>query len=385
MTGPDRADGDRSGSPKASSSSLASAAGRARADASTAGTLLLTKAQVRDLIRMPEVIAAVEEAYRAYSGGAVSQPPYMGLHLSTPAAEIDFKAGYHRAAELVSLKASSGGFRENPDRFGLPNGMGTVMLFDGRSGALLCVMDGSLLTGFRTGAAGAVAVRALARPGARRLAMIGTGTQARMQLRAIREVMEIDGIRAWGRSASGAQAFAEEMAAELGLPVALAESPEQAVAEADVVVTTTRASAIVLRAGWLRPGALVVAIGTDQAGKQELDPGIFREARVVVDSAAQCREKGELQHALAAGLLGGSADGRQDGSPEDPFGAPGSRIVEIGAVLLGRAAGRESDDQIVVFDSTGMAMQDNTTAAAILRLAQDRGVGTRFDFLAPSA
>ena len=122
------------------------------------GTLLLTKEEVRGLLHMPDVIAAVEDAYRAYSGGDVDQPPYMGIHLSTEAAEIDFKAGYHRSGELVSLKASSGGFRDNPGRFGLPNGMGTVLLFDGSSGALTCVMDGSLLTGFRTGASGAVSV-----------------------------------------------------------------------------------------------------------------------------------------------------------------------------------------------------------------------------------
>lgn len=330
------------------------------------GTLLLTKDQVRGLIRMPEVIAAVQDAYRAYSSGAVDQPPYMGFHLSTEAAELDFKAGYHRGAELVSLKASSGGFRDNPDRFGLPNGMGTVLLFDGQSGALVCVMDGSLLTGFRTGAAGAVAVRALARKGAQRIAMIGTGTQARMQVRAIREVMQIDTMTAWGRSKTGAEAFAAEIEAEFGLPVLVEDTAQQAVARADIVVTTTRASGPVLQAGWLRPGALVIAIGTDQPGKQELDPTLFRDARVVVDAAAQCREKGEVQHALRAGIV------------SEP-------LVEIGEVLLGQKPGRDTESQIVIFDSTGMAIQDNTTAAAILRLARDRGIGTPFDFLSPPA
>ena len=329
-------------------------------------TLLLTRNDVNRLIEMPAVIDAVEAAYRAYSGGEVDQPPYMGIHLSTPAAEIDFKAGYHRSDELVSLKASSGGFRDNPDRFGLPNGMGTVLLFDGKSGALCCVMDGSLLTGFRTGAAGAVSVRALARPGARRLAAIGTGNQARMQIRAIREVMQIDAIHAWGRSPAGASAFAAEIEATFGIPVTVAASAEHAVAQADVVVTTTRASGVVLRAGWLRPGTHVVAIGADQPGKQELDPDVFRTARVVVDSAVQCVEKGELQHAMKAGIVEGAH-------------------AEIGEVLSGRKPGRESDDQITLFDSTGMAIQDNTTAAAILRNARARGIGSHFDFLQQDA
>lgn len=326
-------------------------------------TLLLTKEQVRGLIRMPDVITAVEDAFRAFSGGAVEQPPYMGLHLSQPGAEIDFKACYHSQAEQVSLKASSGGFRDNPGRFGLPNGMGTVLLFEGLSGALSCAMDGSLLTGFRTGAAGAVSVRALAREDARVLAMIGTGNQARMQIRAIREVMQIDRIHAWGRSPEGISALKADIEAEFGLPVMAEGSAQDAVAEADIVVTTTRASGIVLRADWLRPGTHVVAIGADQTGKQELDPQIFRHARIIADSRAQCVEKGEVQHAIRAGLV---ADVH----------------AEIGEVLLGCKPGRESRDQITIFDSTGMAIQDTTTAALILRLAQARGIGTHFDFLA---
>lgn len=328
-------------------------------------TLLLTKEDVRGLIDMPSVIGAVEEAYCTFSGGEVDQPPYMGIHLSTPGAEIDFKAGYSRESEIVSLKASSGGFRDNPARHGLPNGMGTVLVFEGQSGALTCVMDGSLLTGFRTGAAGAVSVRALARPDARRVAVLGTGNQARMQIRAIREVMQIDQIHAWGRSPENVSTFAAEIEADYGIPVSAEETAEAAVAQADVVVTTTRASGVVLRAGWLRPGTHVVAIGADQPGKQELDPELFRDARVVVDSAVQCSEKGELQHALAAGIVSG---------PD----------AEIGEVLLGRKPGRESDEQITIFDSTGMAIQDNTTAAALLRLARERGIGTSFDFLSPA-
>ncbi|WP_071795448.1 ornithine cyclodeaminase family protein [Natronohydrobacter thiooxidans] len=325
-------------------------------------TRLLTKEQVRGLIRMPDVIAAVEDAFRAFSDGAVEQPPYMGLHLSQPGAEIDFKACYHAGAERVSLKASSGGFRDNPSRVGLPNGMGTVLLFDGLSGALLCAMDGSLLTGFRTGAAGAVSVRALAREDARVVAMIGTGNQARMQIRAIREVMQIDRIHAWGRSSAGLAGFKVDIETEFGLPVIPADSAQDAVAEADIVVTTTRASGVVLRAGWLRPGTHVVAIGADQKGKQELDPEIFRHARIIVDSRAQCVEKGEAQHALRAGIV---ADVH----------------AEIGEVLLGRTAGRQSRDEITIFDSTGMAIQDTTTAALILQRAQDRGIGAHFDFL----
>ena len=327
-------------------------------------TLLLTREEVRGLVRMAQVIASVEDAFVAYSEGAVDQPPYMGLHLSTEGAEIDFKACYHRGEETVSLKASSGGFRDNPDRCGLPNGMGTVLLFDGTSGALLCAMDGSLLTGLRTGAAGAVSVKAMARHNARVVGVLGTGTQARMQIRAIREVMPIEEIHAWGRTRASLEAFAAEIEAEHSIPVVSHRSADDVADAADVIVTTTRASGIVLRAGAVRPGTHIVAIGADQPGKQELDPALFDGARVAVDALAQCREKGELQHALAAGTATGP-------------------ITEIGAVLAGKTPGRASAEEITIFDSTGMAIQDCTTAAAILSEARARGIGTRFDFLAP--
>ncbi len=326
-------------------------------------TLLLTREQVRGLIRMPDVIGAVEDAYRAFNSDQVEQPDYMGLHLSPAGAEIDFKAACHHAGGFVSLKASSGGFRDNQAQFGLPNGMGTVLLFDARNGALLCAMDGSLLTGFRTGAAGAVSVRALARPDARRIAVIGTGTQARMQIRAIREVMTIDHIHAVNRSAEGLAAFASDIGNAFGIPVTPVATARDAVAQADIVITTTRATGVVLQAEWLRPGTHVIAIGADQAGKQELDPHLLRNARIVADSRVQCAAKGELQHALQAGIV---TDAH----------------AEIGEVLLGHKPGRTSVEEITLFDSTGMAIQDTTTAAAIYARACAQGIGSAFDFLA---
>ena len=157
-------------------------------------TLLLSKAQVASLISMAEVISAVEEAYKAFSSGQVVQPDYIGIHLPAPRGEIDFKAGYCKSNEIISMKASSGGFVDNPTAHGVPNGMGSVLLFDAASCALICMMDGSLLTGLRTGASGAVSVKALARKNARKVTCIGTGNQARMQIRAIREVMHIEAV-----------------------------------------------------------------------------------------------------------------------------------------------------------------------------------------------
>ena len=326
-------------------------------------TLLLDKEQVRGLITLKEVIAVVEEAYKAFSSGQVLQPGYMGIHLPAPRGEIDFKAGYYRGSETISLKASSGGFGENPQVHGLPTGMGTILLFDARSCALVCVMDGSLITGLRTGAAGAVSVRALARRDAGRITSIGNGNQARMQIRAISEVHRIEAVHAWDSSPEASSKFKADLEGELHIPVRVARSKQEAVEQADILITTTRGKGSVVEATWVRPGTHIVAIGTDQQGKQELDPEVFRHAKVVVDSLEQCVQKGETWHPLDKNII-----------TRDQIHA------EIGQVLLGHKPGRENDREITIFDSTGMAIQDNTTAFKIYQNAIESRTGTFFEF-----
>jgi ornithine cyclodeaminase/alanine dehydrogenase len=326
-------------------------------------TLLLKKEEVAQLICMREVIAAVEEAYRAFNSGQVDQPDYIGIDLPPPRGEIDFKLGYDMANEMISMKASSGGFPDNPAQYGVPSGMGTILLFDARTCALACVMDGSLVTGLRTGAAGAVSVKALARKDARVVTSIGTGNQARMQIRAINEVMRIDQIHAWDNHPDTLRRFKADVESEFGIPVTMAESKRAAVERADILVTTTRGKGSLVEAGWVKPGTHIVAIGTDAPGKQELDPEIFRNAKIVNDSIAQCTAKGETWHPLQRRIV----------DRADIHG-------EIGEILLGNKPGRENDREITIFDSTGMAIQDNTTATRIYRNALENGVGTYFAF-----
>lgn len=327
-------------------------------------TLLLTKEEVGRLISMKEVIGTVEEAYKAFSSGQAVQPDYIGIHLPTPRGEIDFKVGYCKANEMISMKASSGGFLDNPTAHGVPNGMGSVLLFDARSCALICVMDGSLLTGLRTGASGAVSVKALARRNSKKITTIGTGNQARMQIRAISLVMQIEEIHAWSRNPQTLARFKTDIEGELDIPVILADSKKEAVGQADILITTTRGKGPLVEASWVKPGTHIVAIGTDQKGKQELEPEIFRHAKIVHDSISQCVEKGETFHPMHEQII----------TLDDIHG-------EIGEILLGRKAGRENDEEITIFDSTGMAIQDNTTAAKIYQNAMENNVGTFFEFL----
>jgi alanine dehydrogenase len=327
-------------------------------------TLLLKKEEVRRLIGMREVIGTVEEAYKAFNSGQVTQPPYTCIHLPPPRGEIDFKLGYCESNEMISMKASSGGFPNNPTEHGVPSGMGTILLFDARSCALVCVMDGSLLTGLRTGAAGAVSVKVLARKNARKITSIGTGNQARMQIRAIHEVMKIEEIHAWDHHPETLARYKVDIEREFGIPVVMARSKQEAVEQADILITTTRGKGSLVEADWVRPGTHIVAIGTDTQGKQELEPEIFRNAKIVNDSVAQCIEKGETWHPLHHHII----------SRADIH-------AEIGEILLGQKPGRENDEEITIFDSTGMAIQDNTTSAKIYRNAIATNTGTFFEFI----
>jgi alanine dehydrogenase len=326
-------------------------------------TLLLKKEEVNRLICINEVIDTVEEAYKAFNCDQVEQPDYVGIHLPSPRGEIDFKLGYNKANEVISMKASSGGFIDNPTAHGVPSGMGTILLFDARSCALICVMDGSLITGLRTGASGAVSVKALRRKNAKRITSIGTGNQARMQIRAINTIMKIEEIHAWDSNPDTLSKYKTDIESEFGIPVIMANSKKEAVEQADILITTTRGKGSLVEADWVKPGTHIVAIGTDQQGKQELDPEIFRNAKVVVDSIAQCTEKGETWHPLNENII----------TKEDIHG-------EIGEILLSKKPGRENDEEVTIFDSTGLAIQDNTTASKIYRNAIERNVGTFFEF-----
>jgi ornithine cyclodeaminase/alanine dehydrogenase len=293
----------------------------------------------------------------------VVQPPYVSIHLPHPRGEMDFKVGYYQSDEVISMKASSGGFINNPGVFGLPTGMGTIQLFDARTCALICVLDGSLITGFRTGAAGAVSVRALARKNAGKVTAIGTGNQARNQIRAIREIMKIEQIQAWDVSPEALAKYKQDIEAEFGIPVIVSNSEQEAVGQADILITTTRGKGSLVEASWVKPGTHIVAIGTDQRGKQELDPELFRNAKIVNDSIEQCTEKGETWCALNVNII----------SKSDIY-------AEIGEILLGKKPGRENDQEITIFDSTGMAIQDITTAYKVYLNAKENNIGTSFEF-----
>ena len=326
-------------------------------------TLLLNKDEVGSLIDLDKVQAAVEDGYRSFNSGMVEQPPFMALHVPGSKSGVDFKAGLDLGSNFMSIKASTGGFDKNPE-LGLPRGMNTVLLFEASTSALRCIMDGTWITGCRTGAAGAISAKYLARKDAKSLGMIGAGNQARRQLRAVRRVRDIQEVYVWDAFEPVLDGFIEEMSKETGLPIHKCATAEEAVRPADILFTVTlgRMGPVVKRE-WVKPGTHIACIGADMPDKQEMHPDVFLGAKIVNDSIDLCIKNGETHHAVEEGII----------KVEDIHG-------EIGEIILGKKPGRENDEEITIFDTVGMAIQDIAMASMLYKNALEQGLGTKYAF-----
>jgi ornithine cyclodeaminase len=324
--------------------------------------LLLREAEIRALVDPASCISAIERAFTSYAAGRAELPGVIHLDVSEARGEIHVKAGYLHGGNCWAVKIASG-FPGNTT-LGLPANDGMVVVFDAATGVPAAVLfDNGYLTDLRTAAAGAVAARHLARAKLGGVAVIGTGTQARLQVRMLAEVRVFESLRIWGRRRDAAEAVIRDLASVLphGVRASVADTPEAAVTGAEVVYTVTASRKPLLRAEWLGPGTLIVAVGSDGADKQELDVGVLASAdRIVADSLAQCRRIGEIHHALDAGVIGES------------------EVTELGRITGGLAPGRASPDERIVCDLTGVGVQDVAAAALVLERAQARGAGERW-------
>lgn len=322
---------------------------------------ILTEAELRAAVPLDvAAVDCVEAAFRALAGGGVVMPPILSMAIEAHHGEVDVKTAYVPGFASFAIKISPG-FFDNP-KIGLPSTSGLMVLFSAHTGQVeALLLDNGYLTDVRTAAAGAVAARHLARADAQSAAILGTGMQARMQLKALTLVRPIRRATIWGRDAAKAEAAARDLAEALGIAVRAEPDAARAVAEADIVVTTTPATVPVLDAAWLRPGQHVTAMGSDQAGKNELDPACLSRAdRYVADRVAQTRLLGELRSAIAAGTMADAA------------------YPELGDVVAGSAAGRVEADDITIADLTGTGVQDTAIAALASDRAGATGAGTDF-------
>ena len=325
------------------------------------GTLLLSRQEIADLVSLTDCIEVVEEAFRAHALGKSLGTGI--LHMDAPDGEFHIKSGGLSDPSLYFALKANAGFFKNSERFGLPNIQGLILLYSAENGYPLAVLDSLGITAKRTGAATAVAAKYLARPESSAVALIGCGTQARVQLRALKEVLPLTKVFAFSIADGEADQYAAEMSAELGIAAEAVESIDAAVAECDICVTCTPARKAFLHWSYVRPGTFVAAVGADSPDKQELETAILANSKVVVDLLEQARDVGELHHAIAAGSM----------KESDVF-------AELGQIVAGNIEGRTSESEVIVFDSTGTALQDTAAAILAYEKALERGVGSHFDF-----
>ena len=307
---------------------------------------IIEETTLKDRIGEAEALDAVEVAFTALAEGRVTQPPPMGLDIERVGGEVHVKGAYLTGSPVFAIKVASGFYR-NAER-DLPSGSGLLIVFDATTGFPLALLqDNAYLTDLRTAAAGALAVRLLAPASLGKVAILGSGVQARYQARAIARVRRWEQTVIWSRTRNRAEQCCRELADTLDLPCDPAETPEDAVRDASLIITVTPSRTPLVRAEWLAPGATVVAVGSDGPDKQELAPEVLARAdKVVADRLSQCLELGEIHHAVGSGCL------RVD-----------EIHAELGQVLTGAASGREGDE-LIVCDLTGVGAQDAAIAEA---------------------
>lgn len=308
---------------------------------------IIEMGQIQEAIDQVDMLPAIEAGFIAYSRGRAVVPPVGELILEDAPGEVHIKYGYLRGDEYYVIKVASGFYR-NPE-IGLPSGDGMMMLFSQRTGVPVGVLvDHARLTDVRTAVAGALAARALAPEGVECIGVIGTGVQARLQVRYLDGIIGSRRLLVWGRRREALDAYEAEMEAE-GYEVETTLDPSDVGRACRLILTVTPSTEPLVEAADVRPGTHITAVGSDTVGKQELAADVLGRAnRVVADSILQCEERGELAHALAAGLVA-----RDD-------------VVELGSVLAGDAPGRTGPDDITVADLTGLAVQDVQAAKSVM-------------------
>ncbi|GGA07086.1 iminosuccinate reductase BhcD [Neptunicoccus cionae] len=320
--------------------------------------LIVPEKEIANLMTRAAAFDAVKGVFASMSAKTAYNFPVIREAIGHADALYGFKSGFDKAALNLGLK--SGGYWPGNAEKGLTNHQSTIFLFDADTGKCRAIVGGNLLTALRTAAAAAVSVDCLARQESEVLGIVGAGHQAAFQLRAVAEQRDFKRVVAWNRSPEKLDTL-RSVAEELGLGFE-AVSLDELGAQSDVIVTITSSFDPILQQGQIRAGTHVACMGTDTKGKQEIAAALSGDARLFTDEIAQSVTIGEFQHPVAEGLVD------QD------------RINELGAVINGTTAGRASDEEITIFDGTGVGLQDLAVASAVVELAVGQGVAQDVEF-----
>ncbi len=321
--------------------------------------VVLNEKEIRACVALDhDALEIVAEGFAALARGEVTLPPIMRIDVPDHHGEVDVKTAYIHGLDSFAIKIAAGFV--NNRLLGLPTGSGLMVLVSAETGNPKAILlDNGYLTDVRTGLAGAIAAQHLAKPKIETAGVIGSGMQARYQIRALKLVRDFSRLLVYGIIPEEVEQYISEMSQELGIKVIKADSAEMVVRQSEVVVTTTPARQPYLKADWLHPGLHITCMGSDAEDKQELDADVFAHAdRIACDKKSQVFRLGELHHALEGGFIG-----------------DGNHVVEIGEIIAGQTAGRQSDDEISICDLTGVGVQDTQIARFAFARATERELG----------
>jgi alanine dehydrogenase len=322
---------------------------------------VLSETQVQSLIDIDELTAALEQAHIQYSTGKAVMPVRLVVPLPQVQGRITSMPGFLSDDKALAMKVVTY-FQENPKQ-NLPAILGTVLLFSAETGKLIAVMDGSYITGIRTACASAMATKALANADTPVLGILGAGVQARSHIPALSRVRKIKLIKIYSPSGASASAIKRDLEPTTGIAIEVASSPAEALRDADIVVTATTANTPVVKFESLKAGAHINAVGSHRPDARELDGATMARAKVIVDSReAIMAECGDVLLAI-----------------EEKSISKDHVHAEIGDVLSGAKSSRSSADEITIYKSVGIAIQDVATASLVYRKALERGIGTKVD------
>jgi ectoine utilization protein EutC len=319
---------------------------------------ILTEGEIRELVEIDgAALNAVSEGFTKLAEGQVTVPPIMRIDVPENHGEVDVKTAYIHGLDSFAIKIASGFL--NNRMLGLPTGSGMMVLINAQTGRpLALLLDNGYLTDVRTGVAGAIAAKHLARERVEAVGVFGSGMQARFQMRALKLVRDFERLYVYGIIPEEVNVYASEMAQELSIEVIQTENPEMVVRESDLVVTTTPSREPFLRAEWLHPGLHITCMGSDAEHKQELHAEVFKHADVVVcDRKSQAFRLGELHHAIENETI------------------TAEEVIELGELTSGSRPGRQNDAQITVCDLTGVGVQDTQIARLAYQEAIRKGLG----------
>lgn len=319
--------------------------------------LWLEQSDVKSVIDMSSTFSAVESGFREHGLKKVQMPPKSYLYFTKHNGDLRTMPSFMENEDVAGVKIVN----VHPDNRekGLPTVMAVIVLNSTETGAPLAMMDGTHITDMRTGAAGCVAAKYLARPDSHIVGMVGTGGQARTQLLALAEVMDIEEVKITSRNLSHCDAFEKDMKQYISCDFTRKDNIRE-VCDCDVLVTTTPVRKPVVMSEWIHEGTHVNAIGADAMGKQELESALLKRSRIIVDDIVQASHSGEINVPLSTGAITES-----------------DIVAELGEVVAGVKQGRRSDGDITIFDSTGLAVQDLVTANMVYKMALEKGIGKK--------